>query len=303
MTQSAQTELVEGIKLRLAQLPHLDLTASMYLAASMIISYFLGDRFSERYIKPGTTPDPYMMNSITNSTPEENLMHQDRVVALADYLFSLQKERGFDVLVQRFTTNRDMRSVNLEAMVACHYKKNNFSVEVLPSSGIRGRDFDFKAFDKSGKLNVEVTGCKKATYGASTVRNILHKKKDQLPLSSGPGFLYCILPQDWLQQNPNLVSDVSNVTREFYARSKPRRINAVVFLISQLIRMGSGAAFLIEQFLVANQHAQFPFDLSLLTKEPAVAPEVRNIIATMNPNQTPDTWLKNCSYWGLVSER
>lgn len=299
----ANPNLVRIVRSELAAFPLADVVFKTYLTAVTIIRYFLGHKFCERYIKLIDQPNSYMMNSLTNAT-DQQFFHQHRVSWLANYLFFLQNEKGFDLLIQKFTSNRDMRSVNLEAMVATDHKKDDFSIEILPSSGVRGQDFDFKAFNDSGDVvNVEVTGCTNATFSASTIANILQTKRSQLPKSSGPSLLYCILPQDWLQQNPNLKSDVERATLEFYTKSQTKRINAAVFLIPEMTRIGDGAFFTVGHFAVSNSSSQFPLDLSFLTRDRPEVREAHKFISAISPGHTPpEPFLKTLSYWSFISE-
>jgi hypothetical protein len=302
-TAPVKPDLVKIIRSNLADFSEGDAVAKTYLTAVIIIRHFLGLEFCEKYAKPIDAPDPYMMNSPTNAT-DQQFFHQHRVSWLANYLFFLQNEKGFDLLIQRFTSNRDMRSVNLEAMVATDYKKDDFSIEILPSSGVRGQDFDFKAFNNSGGVvNVEVTGCTNATFSASTISNILQTKRSQLPKSDGPSLVYCILPQDWLQQNPNLKSDVERATLEFYTKSQTKRINAAVFIIPEMTRIDDGAYFTVGHFPVANSSTRFPLDLSFLTRDRLEVWDAHKFISAIGPGQTPpEPFLKTLSYWRFISE-
>jgi len=271
--------------------------AKAIAVAFVIIEHFLGKDFSDRYIAPSNNPNPYMMNGF-DTDPGSRFLYQDRVIRFADYLYRLQGEQGFDILLERFTSNRDMRSVNLEAMVANYFKKHQFDVEILRLTGVKGRDFDFTAMRNVDVFNVEVTGCTNDKFSARNLTNVLNSKRKQLP-STGPALLYCILPQEWLSHYPDLNFGLFHVTCNFYEISK--RINAVIYVMSQIRRIGSGAAFFDVFAPITNPNARFKPDLSFLFQDkPELRALQRELLANSDKNFPAK--LDSLSYWPLIAE-
>jgi hypothetical protein len=234
-----------------------------YLAATIIIRYFLGIEFSERYIKPSATPDAFMLNGF-DDRQVIRFIHQDRVINLANVLFNLNAEPGFDLLIVRFTSNRDLRSVFLEAMFASEFKKDGFTSEILPSSGIKGNDFDFRASKKETIINVEVTGATNDRFAPSNIKNILTKKRKQLP-SDRPAILVCALPYTWLLNYPGLYFGLMHETFNFYRVSKG--LNAVVYAVQKLERLEGAAIFIEGTMTFWHTNPRLPVDLSFLSSQ------------------------------------
>jgi hypothetical protein len=248
-------------------------------------------------VKPITNPDPYMMNKFDEADAVKRFLYMDRVCQLANYLFRLRDETGFDILIKRFRSNRDMRSVNLEAMIASFFKKQEFSIKILPQTMIRGLDFDFTATRGSEKINVEVTGCTNERFSAGNIKNILEKKRDQLP-DSDPALLYIILPQEWVSDSPNLQTKIEEETVRFYKRSQTGRLNAVVYMMSQMKRVGAGAAFLDIYSPVFNTRARHEIELSFLVEDGAGARETAEKINSGELGQYAK--LSSLSYWTII---
>jgi hypothetical protein len=259
-------ELIKKINARIDSLNERRVTEDhlkVLSVAYVIIQHFLGRPFFDRYVALSQTPDPYMLNALGDEDADERFVHQDRVARLADYLFRLQNEMGFDVLIERLTSNRDMRSVNLEAMIANLFKLRGFSVEILSLTSVRGQDFDFQIRRGSEIINVEVTGFTNDRFSVSNVKNVLHSKRNQLP-DTHPAFLYCIVPPSWLENYKDLRFGTQLATYEFFARSKTKRINAVVYVTTEMKKHGNGVLFGEAHAPVYNPMPRFHVDPTIL---------------------------------------
>jgi hypothetical protein len=106
-------------------------------AAFVIIQHFLGMDFSDNYIDLShDRPDPFMRNSFSMEW-NDRILYQDRVCALAHYLYLLRHIDGFDALILRFKKRRgDVRAVFFEAMSAAKFKRAGFSIKVITESGV-----------------------------------------------------------------------------------------------------------------------------------------------------------------------
>jgi hypothetical protein len=274
-----------------------DQTALAWLAARVVVGYFLGEPFCEKYIKPSMDPDPYMLNISSDSSADLRFRSMERIASLADYLYRLRKERGFDILIERLTSGRDMRSVYLESAIASHYKQLGFSVEILPLSGKRGHDFDFKAKRGPQHINVEVTGSTKSEYSANNIANILYGKRSQLP-DSGPGFIYCIISQEWIEKDKSVLRKIEHETLKFYQKTRTGRINAVVYTLSIMKRIGEGAAFRTVYIPILNRDARHSIDLSFMFSDQIQINGMFQKVSVAPMASNPERF----SYWRLVSD-
>jgi hypothetical protein len=185
----------------------------------------------------------------------------DRVVSLADALFSLRDVEGFDALLQRFR-ERPTKSCFIEAETAVLFVNAGFDVQICRESGVRGRDFDFIAGNTGEFINVEVTAKEPRALTATTIRNTLDDKRNQVP-TTGPAILYIQIPSEWADDGAAIEAAIQDAVVPFFRGS--RRFNAVVFIWDALIQIGEGAAVALLTRTYVNPNPRHPIrDLSFL---------------------------------------
>jgi hypothetical protein len=75
------------------------------------------------------------------------------VIDLADAIFLLKDEDGFDILLSRIAL-RPLRSVYFEAIAAKYFRNAGFRIEIRKEAFVRGHDFDFSASNQeSGTIH------------------------------------------------------------------------------------------------------------------------------------------------------
>jgi hypothetical protein len=278
----------------------------LYKAAAtafVIIDHFLGSEFSRQYIELSDHPHPFMHNGHSEAW-DYRITYQDRVCKLADYLFALQDENGFDVLVTRFKT-RDPRSVFFEAMIARIFRRRGFRIKLQIETGTKGDDFDFQATQGPDKINVEVTACTNERFSDTNLRNIINAKRKQLP-STNPAAIFCILPVTWLANYSGyLNSELDRVTSEYFRATSRRssddksRINSITYCMEATERVGSGAIVGSIMHTVLIENARLDFDLSFLFEDdPHVL--VGGLSGRDDPEATLKLNLTSLSYWKLI---
>lgn len=216
-----------------------DRMAITYAKAVRILKYFLGNPWVESHVMLSKSPDDFMLNEF-DETSENRFLHMDRVIRMADALFSLRNCVGFDALLQRFQ-DRDARSLFFEATTASSYTKEGYRVTIKRESGVRGKDFDLEVERGSIRSEVEIT-CKENSVGVSerTISNTLHAKRSQF--SGGvPAILYIYLPELWGVSSESEAA-ISNATEKFFRRS--RRICEVIFCWDVWVEDGAGRIFM-----------------------------------------------------------
>lgn len=225
-----------------------------YLAAYQVIKYFLGQQWAESKIKAGPNPDAYMLNRLDNGS-DKRFRHMNRVVRLADSLFRLQTAKGFDILVDRFTSGRTTRSSLLEAEIASWFSEECYKVSIIKETGVRGEDFDFSAQGPSMTVNVEVTEIDVTDLSEKTVSNRLNNKSDQVP-ATGPALLFIIIPDAWAVNGDEASKSFWSTTSEFFRNHG--RYNAVIFVWQHLVNLGEHAALLTGYRPYVNPSARYP---------------------------------------------
>jgi hypothetical protein len=216
------------------------------LATHFLILVF-GLEWVQRHISfRSSDPDEWMMNgddAWLAAHPVENdfrrILHDHRTVRLADAMFTLlvNKVTGIDALRHRFRSN-DMRSCFVEAEIASMLScKNDFSVEIVEESGVKGRDFDLVVKSGGQEISVEIT-CKIPEIPTeSTVVNTLNQKRKQVP-ANRPAVLYMRVPSEWMRES-NIYDTLTRAIVKFAKRSQ--RFNAIILVWEDVTPFQTGA--------------------------------------------------------------
>lgn len=222
-----------------------------FLMAAVIIREYCG-KFPEEI------NDPFFKYDNIAST-KNTYVH--RVIFLADALFRLRNEDGFEVLRGRFE-QRPIRSVYFEATAASYFIEERYNVVIREETGVRGNDFDFAVFNNKEKINVEVSEFSSDQFSASMLKNKLNEKRSQLPPEK-PAILFLTCPESWDIYGP-LDFPMMRETFSFFGRTK--RINAVVFQSATVKNVGPGFAWIVHSKRYVNSSARHPFSANFLFK-------------------------------------
>lgn len=219
-------ELADAVSTRLGN--ETDPTTRIYGAAVEILKQKLGDDFLSRKVRKATPHDPFLLNKGDEQSDEERRLHIHRICTLADALYKLEDQKGFDALCNRLTRKRAVDPAYADAEVAKLIARRGYDVEIKTETGQRGKDFDM-VVRKNGApdLNVEVTNSDAKTFRPGTVKNILQSKRSQVPKGE-PAGLFVLFPISWFDGQPNLLQELEKVTDDFFRGSS--RYNFVCFI-------------------------------------------------------------------------
>ncbi len=171
-----------------------DPNARAYAAAVVILRHHLGDDFIAKKVAHSNQPDPFLLNDLRPEALTRQT-HMTRVTELADFLFTLDGTPGFNDLLNRLRT-RDIEPVFADAEAAATFQRNGYSVTITHERGVLGGDFDFSAVKDGKIINVEVTATNVSAFRSKPIRNLLRKKRRQVPRGSAAGLLV-VIPATW----------------------------------------------------------------------------------------------------------
>ena len=253
-----------------ALLGRIDPNLRVYHAAVAILRYHLGQDFITARIAHTERPDPFMLNDHRNVTMRP--VHFTRVSELADFLYIVDGTPGFAHLLERLRT-REMEPVFADAEAAANFCRSGFAVTVKREVGRRGQDFDFSATKDGRLINIEVTTTSVPTFRPNSIRNLLRKKRTQVPRESAAG-LYVVIPASWQEGRSNLQTLLVAATRAAFRTSK--RFNFVSYVWHLVQEQGAVIITGTVNWPVINDDPRCSApDLSVLTAETPQAPMIR----------------------------
>jgi hypothetical protein len=249
-------ELADAVSTRLGN--ETDPTSRVYGAAVEILKQKLGDDFLTRKVRKATPHDPFLLNKGDEQSDEEQRLHIQRVCSLADALYKLEGQKGFDALCNRLTRKRAIDPAYADSEVAKLIARRGYEVEIKTETGQRGKDFDM-VVRKNGApdLNVEVTNSDAKTFRPGTVKNILQSKRSQVPKGE-PAGLFVLFPISWFDGQPNLLRELENVTNAFFGGSS--RYNFVCFIWHPVVVRGNAVIHATIRMPLKNKRAACPYD-------------------------------------------
>lgn len=148
-----------------------------------------------------------------------------RVIHLAEVLFALRNEPGFNEICRRMTT-RELGQVHSEVSAAAMLKCHDFTIYARRELSVQGEDFDFTIKGHGVEANVEVWASSQSKFDANALRRRLGDKRKQLPTDK-PAILVCLFPEVWFDQIERLYDQFDALTERFFKGTS--RINAVLF--------------------------------------------------------------------------
>jgi hypothetical protein len=162
---------------------------------------------------------------------------QDRLIGLADILFTLQRCRGFDRKLEELRALSPLRPmVHLEDLyaeleIAAMLVKNGSDIEFVGPTGLKESDFDLLIRSSAGTSYPAEVKCKREdTPGdALALRRTLRKAAQQLPRDS-LGLAVVRIPEVWIQDQELSVKVVRTISKFV---NGPTRLLAVVLVWEQ----------------------------------------------------------------------
>lgn len=215
--------------------------AEHYAAATAVIAHYVGPQIT-----------------IDLVTPANDLL----ICNIAQHLFAMRNVGGFSEFCRRMRT-RNIKSSFFELASAKLFLDRGYCIDCWPEKNIKKKDFDFRASLGECCVNVEATTLSPGRYALNNVMNALNQKRKQVP-DTAPAIIFCQFPYKWFEQKPfDPQFDLFYATCKFFAGT--RRINAIVFVTFQEVRLVSGGLMLfIWKCTFANQQPRIPFDVSFL---------------------------------------
>jgi hypothetical protein len=277
-----------------------DPNARAYAAAVVILRHHLGDDFIAKKVAHSEQPDPFLLNDLRPEASTRQA-HMTRVTELADFLFLLDGTPGFGALINRLRT-RDIAPVFSDAEAAATFQRNGYSVTVTHERGILGQDFDFSAVKDGKAINVEVTTTGAISFRPNAIRNIIKKKRRQVPKGSAAG-LFVVIPPSWPDAVPDLQNQLVEATRDVFRKSA--RFNFVSYLWHADQEHGDVTVTATVSVPVVNDNAACASpDLSPLTAEAADADLIRKALAEGTQLEAnPEEHLDFMLHWNKWSKR
>jgi hypothetical protein len=165
----------------------------------MIIEYFMGTEWLERYILPETAKRKSFLFPHLNVVGRQSLWLID-VLMLADMLYNLQSVPGFDDAIAPMMGG-DIESTMsvLTAGKLLHRIGKNF--QFLKPIGVRGLDPDIALMYSEDQIAFLEVKCKARTTTKSyeTVINALNTAMGQLPPTQA-GIVFMQIPEQWIDR-------------------------------------------------------------------------------------------------------
>lgn len=213
-----------------------DRLGQSYGAAFLILRYYLGAAWAEKYLKLRHDHDPFMLNEFDEAS-ENRYTHMHRVLALGDAVYGLQIADGFSNILDRLA-RRSIRPCYFETTTAADFLDDGFAVSVVPEVNQRGFDFDFSITRDGQSIAVEVTAKNEGIINIDSLYNTLHSKRTQLP-KDRPAILFVVIPEEWTQDGAVAEVAIGGAINRFW-QTGSRRINVIVLKWTATLNLGEG---------------------------------------------------------------
>ncbi|MBC7793743.1 MAG: hypothetical protein H7Z43_08540 [Clostridia bacterium] len=236
-------------------------------------SVFLGDGFEAPYIAAAY----YLIERFVSKTVADRYFQMEggsmtarvgmAMTTIGETIFELRDRPALVEFCRRLRT-RDPNSAFQEAMAARLFMENDFAITAISESGVKGRDFDFRAKKAGQTVCVEVTTLRAPVYSEATLKNAFAAKVKQMPKDK-PGVIWCVVPSVWLAEQDAPAKLAAQAHRLF---GVSKRVNAVVYLGEQYDAVsaakGDYGMLQFRSIAVLNKHARNQCDaLFFLTSE------------------------------------
>ena len=154
----------------------------------------------------------------------------ERQIALAAMLYEVADQAWAAELCHRFS-KQTFRSVYYEAHAMAFMRKMGFALSFVPTTGVRGNDFEFSAKMGDCIAFVEVSASELETFSKSNVYNKLKKKKSRLP-TSGAGIIIIALPENTDVIADPIRSELAETCQSFFTTAPNVRY---VFFLHEIV--------------------------------------------------------------------
>jgi hypothetical protein len=214
--------------------------------------------------------------------PEENefagYRRQDRLISLADFLFTLQWCRGFERKLEELRALSPSRAeVHLEDLyaeleIAAMLVRNHNDVQFVGPTGLKEHDFDLLITASSGTSYPTEVKCKREETPGDplALRRTLNKAAKQLPKAS-PGLVIARLPEGWYQEQ-ELHKRIDRAVSKFV--NGPTRLIGVILVWEEWVKTPHGMQARLlkyEPFVKAGVTEKFPQAVEELWRPPPLS--------------------------------
>ena len=219
-------------------------------AAQAVIAFYLGTILDRK------SPFLDFPENSKERIPWQQTMRQ---VQIAQAIFMLRREPGFNEICRRLATRGDLRSAAFEAFAAQLFRERGFTVLARPETGELGQDFDFAVRVDDHEINVEATALTVTSFSAGTIISALGRKRGQLPADK-PAAIVCFVPGAWragLGVTGDIADSLIPIAEKFLRGTQ--RINHLIFcedLMTPFPEQGGAGSFHIIGF--RNHKVRFP---------------------------------------------
>jgi hypothetical protein len=238
-----------------------------------ITSAMLGRHWVEQNITTQLNhPDPRMdFLNLRQGKEFDGYRRADRIIELADYLFTLQWCRGFDPKLGELRAlspskpEVPLEDLYIELQIATMFVRNRNDVQFVGPTGLKEHDFDLLVTAPSGTVYPTEVKCKRdETPGdALALRRTLRNAAKQLP-KDPPGLVIARVPEVWFQDQ-DLRKKIFQVTSKYV--NGPTRLIGVVLVWEEWGKTPHGiAARLLKYELFVK--------VSIAEKIPQAVPEL-----------------------------
>lgn len=235
--------------------PDRDIAFLLFIAVLDILHAFFGAKWVEAQILNSETANNFWRD-------EENLIHRNRIIRMAELLINLIIVKDFEEVRKRIQEG-NIEDSYAELQVAAILRKAKHPFRFVIRSGERFKDYDFEATIGGLEVCIEAK-CKMETTaksGGSLANSLAHARKNQLPPDK-PGLIFVRLPADWLAlkgDDQQLSDDLKMVhdTVIDFLRQTERIVAVVCFYDIPILAEGMTVGGLIPLIYLPNSRHRF----------------------------------------------
>lgn len=165
--------------------------ALVYDLSLCILKHFLGDKWILKFVDEGThTDDKYYQ--------QDQLLHMDKVIALADMLLNCQDLEGFENWKQDFLNRSDPWALGHELLAAGFFLRHGIVCKLKEATGKMGTSYDLEVVLDGQQVACEVKAkSESTTFSENTIDKVVKKAIQQIPKDE-PNIVFLSVPQEWM---------------------------------------------------------------------------------------------------------
>jgi len=165
------------------------------LAAWLLLHYF-GKHWFDSHVMPTRSKKGFLRTGPQTNRDED--IHMWRLIELAELLYNCEPYPGFEDLVKRSSSEREIEAVVAELRVARLLVMSEIPFEFVTPNKVKGESYDLRLRIAEGlwcpaDTKAKVEG---GDLSDATIRNSLEAARKQLPKGAA-GIVFLHLPQEW----------------------------------------------------------------------------------------------------------